>query len=80
MKKYTLVKKEISVNMFSRSVCFNVVLCKIDHCIKFRFIFCMFFFFLVIKTLLVLNISIYINFTKTLKNIMMCEVNLKRDD
>lgn len=77
--------------MFSKSARFNVflhtnflhfeiiVLCKIDHCIKFRFIFCMFFFF-VIKTLSVLNIFIYINFTKTLKNIMMCEVDLKRAD
>lgn len=76
--------------MFSKSACFNVflhtnflnfkitVLCKIDHCFKFRFIFCMLFF--VIKTLSVLNIFIYINFTKTLKNSMMCEVNLKRTD
>lgn len=78
--------------MFSKSARFNVFLhtnflhfkiiflCKIDHCIKFRFIFCMFWFFFVIKTLSVLNIFIYVNFTKTLKNIMMSEVDLKRAD
>lgn len=75
--------------MFSKSACFNVflhtnflnfkitVLCEIDHCFKFRFIFCM-LFFCKKKTLSVLNIFIYI--TKILKNSMMCEVNLKRTD